>query len=105
MRKLIICISMMLALGVNNSSIYAETVKSGNKFTQVANKKSSGKEVKTEYIYEDSKGVEYPIYMSATGKVYIKRVSEKTGKGYKQYLPEVGKQLNPNAYKTSKTKK
>lgn len=105
MRKLIICISMMLALGVNNSSIYAETVKSGNKFTQVTNRKSSSKETKTEYIYEDSKGVEYPIWLSSTGKAFIKKVSKKTGKGYKQYLPEVGKQLNPNAYKTNKTKK
>lgn len=99
MRKLIVCISMMLALGVNNSSIYAETVKSGNKFTQVTNKKSSNKETKTEYIYEDSKGVKYPIWLSSTGKAFIKKVSKKTGKEYKQYLPEVGKQINPKAYK------
>lgn len=75
--------------------------KSGNNFTQVTSKggKTGGKEIKTKYTYTDSKGNVYPIYLSSTGKAFIKRVSKKTGKEYKQYLPEVGKQINPEAYK------
>ena len=74
----------------------------GNTFTQVTNKKSVGQETKTQYTYKDSKGVEYPIYLSSTGKAFIKRVSKKTGNEYKQYLPEIGKQINPEAYKEKK---
>jgi len=44
----------------------------------------------------------YPIYLSSTGKAFIKKVSKKTGKEYKQYIPEIGKQINPEAYKEDK---
>lgn len=42
----------------------------------------------TEFNWEDKKGVKYPIYISKKGTLYIKRVSSKTGKEYKQYLPK-----------------
>lgn len=53
-------------------------------------------------IMPQIKGVEHPIYLSSTGKAFIKKVSKKTGKEYKQYLPEIGKQINPEAYKDKK---
>lgn len=37
-------------------------------------------------VYTDSKGVKYPVYESARGKLYIVRTSKKTGKKYNQYL-------------------
>ena len=100
MKKLVMCITMMLAFSLvtNAQSVQRQ----GNTFTQVSNKKSAGKETKTQYIYKDSKGVEYPVYLSSTGKAYIKKISKKTGKEYKQYIPEVGKQINPEAYKEKK---
>lgn len=52
------------------------------------------KDTKTNLSYKDKKGNIYPIYLSKRGKAYIIRVSKKTGKEYKQYLPEVTKQLN-----------
>ena len=89
---------MMLALGVNNSS--AQSVeRKGNNFTQVSKSSKGGKETKTQYTYTDSKGKTYPVYLSGTGKAFVKKVSQKTGKEYKQYLPEVGKAINPKAYK------
>ena len=100
MKKLIICISMMLAFSLATDAQSVQ--RQGNTFTQVNNKKSGGKETKTQYTYKDSKGVEYPIYLSSTGKAFIKKVSKKTGNEYKQYLPEVGKQINPEAYKDKK---
>ena len=100
MKKLVICITMMFSLGLG---IQAQSVqRQGNTFTQVTNKKSSSKETKTQYTYKDSKGVEYPVYLSSTGKAFIKKVSKKTGKEYKQYVPEIGKQINPEAYKDKK---
>ena len=99
MKKVFLCIFMMLALGINNSS--AQSVKKeGNNFTQVVTAKSrGGKEVKTKYTYTDSKGDIYPIYLSGSGKAFIRKISKKTGKEYKQYMPEIGKQINPTAYK------
>lgn len=99
MKKIIIAATMLfsLSLGVRAQSV----VRDGNTFTQVSNKggKSEGKETKTEYTYKDSKGNIYPVFLSSTGKAFIKKVSKKTGKEYKQYVPEIGKQINPEAYK------
>lgn len=102
MKKLLIAAIMLFSLNVGVQA--QSVVKSGNNFTQVSNKggKSGGKETKTQYTYTDSKGEVYPVYLSATGKAFIKKVSKKTGKDYKQYLPEVGKQINPKAYKEDK---
>jgi hypothetical protein len=100
MKRFVVCIAMVLALGV---STYAQSVeRKGNTFIQLSNKgsKSGGKETKTQYIFKDSKGNVYPVYLSSTGKAFIKKVSKKTGKEYKQYVPEVGKQINPEAYKS-----
>lgn len=100
MKKLIFAAIMLFAVcGYTHAQ---SVVKEGNTFTQVSNKKSSGKETKTEYVYKDSKGNTYPVYLSSTGKAFIKKISQKTGKEYKQYLPEVGKQINPSAYKEEK---
>lgn len=95
MKRVFIAAIMLFGLGLG---IQAQSVKKeGNTFVQVSN--TTGKETKTEFTYKDSKGISYPIYLSGTGKAFIKKVSKKTGKEYKQYLPDVGKQINPNAYK------
>ena len=98
MKKFILAAIMLLSL---NAGVLAQSVqRQGNNFTQVSNKggKSGSKETKTQYTYTDSKGVVYPVWLSSTGKAFIKKVSKKTGKEYKQYLPEIGKQINPKAY-------
>lgn len=97
MKKIFIAAIMLfsLTMGVQAQSVQRQ----GNNFTQVSNPKTSGKETKTEFTYTDSKGNIYPVYLSSTGKAFIKRVSKKTGKEYKQYVPEIGKQINPEGYK------
>lgn len=98
MKKFILLLITLITLGFSTS--YAQNVqRQGNSFTQVASQKAQGKETKTQYTYTDNKGNTYSIYLSASGKAFIKRVSKKTGKEYKQYLPEIGKQINPDAYK------
>lgn len=52
--------------------------------------------VLTEYSYMIANGKKYPIYQLRDGRCFIIRTSAKTGKTYKQYLPEVTKQLNRN---------
>ena len=99
MKKLVICITMMFSLGLG---IQAQSVqRQGNTFTQVSNKKSAGKETKTHYTYKDSKGVEHPVYLSATGKAFIYYINKK-GEQKRRYMPEIGKQINPEAYKDKK---
>lgn len=67
--------------------------------TFVVESPAAPKSSKTEYVYKDAKGVSYPIYLSSGGKAYIIKISKKTGKEYRQYLPEIGRQINPDAYK------
>lgn len=98
MKKLII--AAMMLLGVNMGIAAQNVVKEGNTFTQVSNKKPAEKDegTPTKYQYVDSKGKVYQVLLSKTGKAFIWRTSQKTGKAYKQYLPEIGKQINPEAY-------
>ena len=93
---LIMVLMLMISLRMSAQDVKRE----GNTFTQVSNSngRTSGKETKTEFTYIDSKGIVYPVYLSSTGKAFVKKVSKKTGKEYKCYLPEVGKQINPQAY-------
>ena len=80
--------------------IQAQNIKrEGNTFTQLSTTKEKGKETPTEYKYVDSKGEVHTVYLSSTGKAFIWVTSKKTGKPYKKYLPEIGKIINPNAYK------
>lgn len=73
---------------------HAQSVtRQGNTFIQSSNKPKKTAPTLTPYTYViDS--VSYPVYMSANGKYFIIRTSKKTGKPYKQYLPELQKQLS-----------
>lgn len=96
MKRLILCVTMALFLCVNSSSAQQVT-QQGNNFTQTV--KAAAAETKTVYTYTDGKGNVYPVWLSSTGKAFIKRVSKKTGREYRQYVPEIGKKINPKAYK------
>lgn len=64
----------------------AQTYKQeGNTFSSVKTTKTVTSE-KTLYTWKDSKGKEYPIYMSSTGSCFVIKTSAKTGKEYRQYL-------------------
>ena len=50
--------------------------------------------IKTKFIWEDSKGDEFPVYMNSRGSCFIIRTS-KSGEDYKAYLgKEVSEQIN-----------
>lgn len=86
---LIVCLALL------GSVVYAqEVVRNGNTFTQTSKKKAKEAFMTTPYTYVASDGTKYPIYVSGSGKYFIIRKSAKTGKEYRQYLPEVTKQLS-----------
>lgn len=68
----------------------------GNTFVQQPSEKKLKKDsvTLTPYFYETSDGTKYPIYRSYSGKYFIWRISSKTGKKYRMYLPEVTKKLS-----------
>ena len=98
MKKFIIwvmCIILAGVVGCNTAK--AQSVKrNGNAFTSVSSRgASASQDVVTTYVWKDSKGKEYPIFLHKYTKgknvgqwgAYVIRKSEKTGKDYKYYFP------------------
>lgn len=94
MKKLFILLVMMLAFtNVINAQSFE---RQGNTFVSKSSKGSRAKAepTKTKFTWKDSKGNEYPVYMSGTGSCFVIKTSAKTGKEYRNYLgPEVSEQM------------
>ena len=103
MKKIIIIAALFLSM-----SIYAQEPQKKieyNKETKTFSaSKTSNKDVKTAYHWVDNKGNSYPIWLHTytrgenIGKTtcYVIRISQKTGKEYKYYLPngiEIAEQI------------
>jgi len=84
MKKVIILI-VVLFFGLALSQ--AQTVtRNGNNFTQVKTTKSSIEQTVFTYTIQDKA---YPVYINKeSGRCFINKVSSKTGKEYRYYLPE-----------------
>ena len=86
-------ITLLVALIVSVAS-YAEVVREGNTF-KVEKTTSVNNDKQTPYTWQDKEGKTYPIFITKNGACYIIKVSKKTGKEYKQYLPkEIREQIN-----------
>lgn len=83
MKLLLILLLYILSPRIVQAQDYKQE---GTTFVQTTSK-SSSKATKTGYTWEKD-GIKYPIYISSKGKAYIIRTSKKTGKEYKQYLPD-----------------
>ena len=89
MKKLLI---MLVLLCVGLTSNAQNYTREGNTF--VSTKSVKTEPVKTKFTWKDSKGNEYPVYISSKGSCFVIRVSSKTGKEYKSYLgPEISQQI------------
>lgn len=93
MKKLILCILLALFCITSN----AEVKREGNTFKVEQTTKST--DTQTKYTWEDKEGNKYPIYITKKGACYVLRISKKTGKEYKHYLPKdvqetIKKELN-----------
>lgn len=87
-------ILLVLAILFGSIAVKAEVIQQGNSFIQV-----EAKDVPTSFTYTDKEGRIYPIFKSQRGSFYIVKISKKTGKEYKYYLPKeiqdkIKKQMN-----------
>lgn len=92
--KYIISLLIMLTLSMSS---FAEVKREGNAFKVEQTSKAS--DTQTKYTWEDKEGNKYPIFITKKGTCYVIRVSKKTGKEYKYYLPKdvqetIKKELN-----------
>lgn len=116
MKKLIILLIFIVSVIASNNllaqnatiSSTGEVERNGNTFI-ASSKSSKSNAQQTQYTWKDSKGNEYPIYISASGSCYVIKTSKKTGKEYKNYLPkevstEICKELNYKKDESNKRK-
>lgn len=83
MKKFIFC----LILAAFSLTSTAEVKRNGDTF-KVENTTSVNQDTKTKYTWEDKEGNKYPIYITKKCACYIIKVSKKTDKEYKYYLPK-----------------
>ena len=85
---------LLLGLIAITSGMYGQKVsKHGKTFVEEPNDSTRGVATKTEYFYIDAQGVRDTIWISSKGSAFVWKVSKKTGKKYRKYLPEVTKSL------------
>lgn len=65
--------------------------RNGNNFRVARTSKDS---TRTEYTFTDRKGKTYPVYLNGKGKAYVGKTSAKTGKYYRQYMPQITEQIS-----------
>lgn len=82
------CVSAMSAQNVKRQG---NTFIEQNDTTQT--KTLKGKVYETNYLYVDHNGKAYNIFLSSNGKAFINKVSERSGRKYRKYLPEVTKMI------------
>lgn len=78
-------ITLLVALLMSVAS-YADVVREGNTFKVTTT--SVNQDIKTYLNWQDKDGIIYPIYITKKGACYVKRISKKTNKEYKHYLPK-----------------
>ena len=91
-RRLFALLLLVLAMGLAaNAQTYT---RSGNTFISSTGERVKAEPVKTKFTWKDSKGKEYPVYISSNGSCFVIKVSAKTGKEYRNYLgPEISQQI------------
>jgi hypothetical protein len=85
MKKVIVTLSLFLAVSIGYSQTKVTKDANGNFIAVTATKKAS-EDKPTGQTYTTAKGEEFPVYVSERGKYYVIRTSKETGNQYKQYL-------------------
>ena len=85
MKKVILIITLAIS-----SISYSQTVKQDASGNYIAVKRDStarkSEAISTGKTFTDAKGTQHPVYKSKTGKLFIVKTSQKTGKTYNYYL-------------------
>lgn len=82
MKKIIISLLLIISIGNINAQVKQDT--KGN-FYAVKKTESESKATATGKTFTDTKGIIYPVYISARGKYFVIKTS-KTGNKYNYYL-------------------
>lgn len=88
MKRIFVILSMLFVL----TNTTAEVIRKNNTF-KITTVKTKSEGEQTKYVYEDDKGNKYPIFVTKNGTCYIKKVSSKSGKEYRQYIPKEIKEI------------
>ena len=81
--KYIIALLVVLSMSIAS---YAGVVRHGNTFSVETT--SVNQDTQTQFTWQDKDGNIYPIYITKKCACYVIKVSKKTGKEYKYYLPK-----------------
>jgi len=111
MRKAVLTLvflALSLLMGAQEKPTEKAYKRDGNAFVQSVSRTSSN-DIATAYVWRDSKGNEYPIFLHKYVKgekvgrytAYVIRTSRKTGKEYKYYIPQ-GEQIATEILNESK---
>lgn len=85
--KLAVVLILSLMLLFASAGVLGQSLK--NYKGEIIYKEQPKNDVKaTSYTYEDKGGNIYSVYVTSKKKFFIYKVSKKTGKYYKYYLPE-----------------
>ena len=89
-RRLLTLLLLVLAIGLAaNAQTYT---RSGNTFISSTGERTQP--VKTKFTWKDSKGNEYPVYISSKGSCFVIKGKDKNGKDKRHYLgPEISQQI------------
>lgn len=78
---------MLVTFSIGTSgNCMAETVREGNTF-KAAKTTTVSKDTQTPFTWEDKEGKQYPIFETKNHAFYVVKVSKKSGKEYRYYLP------------------
>lgn len=91
-RRLLTLLLLVLAMGlVANAQTYT---RNGNTFISSTGERVKAVDTKTKFTWKDSKGKEYPIYISPKGSCFVIKGKDKNGKDKKTYLgPKISEQI------------
>lgn len=92
LRRLLTMLLILLCVGlVANAQSYT---REGNTFISSTGERKSNEPIKTKFTWKDSKGNEYPIYISSKGSCFVIKGKDKNGKDKRTYLgPEISQQI------------
>lgn len=91
MKKLLIMLVLLCVGLTSNAQSYT---REGNTFISSKRERVKAKPVKTKFTWKDSKGNEYPVYISSKGSCFVIKGKDKNGKDKRTYLgPEISQQI------------
>lgn len=85
MKKIIFSIALLIVSGATFSQAPNVTKDAQGNYHSISVLKDSSS-IKTGNVYIDKDGAKYPVYSSLKGRLFINRISKKSGNPYKYYL-------------------